>query len=400
MSTGREPRRPSGPRCCDASGWRTTGAAASARRSPASSEALAIAEESDDRRGRGLGPAEPGLGGHHGRATSTAADATLARAARLFAELGDTTGRAWLRGTTAFNRLLAGRLHEARRLANAFLPFGERVGERWAVGTLRAVEAFAAAELGDLTSADREARRAYREFDEIDDDWGRGLALVVRGVVARGLGETGHAIDLLTEACRYGETHRTPAAASAWPAPSAASPRLDVGDPVARRVRRARRPRPWSSRTTWSRRPGSARGCCSAVPGWPLGDVDAALAALGEIAESDAAPAVLLSRRQAVAEYAAALLAAGRVDEAVEAARRAGRACPPRMSAAASSRPVVLARALAAAGELAEARTVAAEAVRAAYATQQTSERGAADAVLASVTALRVRRASGVPCSP
>ena len=86
-----------------------------------------------------------------------------------------------------------------------FLPFGERVGERWAVGTLRAVDAFAAAELGDLAAADREARRAYHEFDEIDDDWGRAFALVVRGVVARGLGEPEHAIDLLADACRYGE---------------------------------------------------------------------------------------------------------------------------------------------------------------------------------------------------
>ena len=59
-------------------------------------------------------------------------------------------------------RMLAGRLVEARRLARAFLPFGERVGEQWAVGTLRAVEAFASAELGDLAEADRGARRADR----------------------------------------------------------------------------------------------------------------------------------------------------------------------------------------------------------------------------------------------
>ena len=78
------------------------------------------------------------------------ADATLGRAARLFAEQRDPVGRAWLRGTTAFARLLAGRLAEARRLARVFLPFGERVGDQWAVATLRAVEAFAAAELGDL----------------------------------------------------------------------------------------------------------------------------------------------------------------------------------------------------------------------------------------------------------
>ena len=108
-------------------------------------------------------------------------DAVLGRAARLFAELKDPYGRAWLRGTTAFARLLAGRLREARRLAQVFLPFGERVGEAWAVGTLRAVEAFATAELGDLAEADRAARQAYREFAAVSDDWGRGFALVVAG---------------------------------------------------------------------------------------------------------------------------------------------------------------------------------------------------------------------------
>ena len=138
-------------------------------------------------------------------------DAVLGRAARLFAELEATrTGRAWLRGTTAFARLLAGRLREARRMARVFLPFGERVGEAWAVGTLRAVEAFAAAELGELAEADREARRAYRDFAAASDDWGRGFALVVRGVVARGLGEPEHAADLLTDALSYAEPHRHP----------------------------------------------------------------------------------------------------------------------------------------------------------------------------------------------
>src|SRR6185503_10380614 len=108
-------------------------------------------------------------------------------------------------GTTAFVRLLAGRLAEARRLARVFLPFGERVEEAWAVGTLRAVEAFAAAELGELAEADREARRAYRDFAAVDDNWGRGLSLVVRGVVARGLAEPIHAYDLLSDAAECGE---------------------------------------------------------------------------------------------------------------------------------------------------------------------------------------------------
>src|SRR5206468_968617 len=80
-------------------------------------------------------------------------------------ELRDPVGRAWLRGSTAFVRLLAGRLSEARRLASVFLPFGEHVGEEWAVGTLRAVAAYADAELGELAGADSAARRAFEGFE-------------------------------------------------------------------------------------------------------------------------------------------------------------------------------------------------------------------------------------------
>src|SRR6266487_4156100 len=137
--------------------------------------------------------------------TGSSTPARCSSSAGRFAEIGDPVGRAWLRGTTAFVRMLAGRLREARRLARFFLPFGERVGEAWAVGTLRSVEAFAAAEVGELAEADREARRSYRDFAAADDDWGRGLALVVRGVVARGLGEPSHAADLLSDALGYGE---------------------------------------------------------------------------------------------------------------------------------------------------------------------------------------------------
>jgi tetratricopeptide (TPR) repeat protein len=339
------------------------------------SKALTIAERSGDRRGQAwalqnLAWVATTLGDF------AAADATLGRAARLFAELRDTSGRAWLRGTTAFTRLLAGRLHEARRLAQAFLPFGERVGEQWAVGTLRAVEAFAAAELGDLASADREARRAYREFDAIDDDWGRGFALVVRGVVARGLGEGEHAIDLLSEACRYGERTGHPLLLGvAHTIRGFAS--LDVGDPVsaesdAHAVLAVVKPHNVVDAARVG--PRVLLGCARLA----LGDVNAALTALGDIAEIDAAPSVLLSRRQAVAEYASALLAAGRVDEAVATARRAvelpaddvrGRIVAGR----------VLACALAAAGQLDEARAAASAAVGVAYATQQTSERRRAD---------------------
>jgi hypothetical protein len=87
----------------------------------------------------------------------------------------------------------------------------------------------------------------------------------------------------------------------------------------------------------------------------------------------------------AVAAYAEALLVSGSPAEALTWARTA--ATTP--SEDVRSRVVagrVLARALAAAGQREEAATVAATVVREAYATQQASERAAADAVLAELT--------------
>jgi hypothetical protein len=79
---------------------------------------------------------------------------------------------------------------------------------------------------------------------------------------------------------------------------------------------------------------------------------------------------VLLSRRQAVAEYAAALLAADRVDEALVVARRAAE-LPAEDVRGRVVGDRVLAQALAAAGECGEARAAASAAVRTAYASQQ-----------------------------
>jgi len=116
------------------------------------------------------------------------------------------------------------------------------------------------------------------------------------------------------------------------------------------------------------------------------GNIDAALSSLSEVAENEAWPSVLLSRRQAVAEYAAALLAAGRVDEALDTARRAAE-LPAEDVRGRVVGDRVLARALAAAGECKEARLAASAAVRTAYASQQISERPAADAALAAIPA-------------
>jgi len=317
------------------------------------------------------------------RGDFAAADTTLAAAARLFAELGDTSGRAWLRGTTAFTRLLAGRLTEARRLAGLFLPFGERVGERWAVGTLRAVEAFAGAELGDLATADRQAREAYARFDEIDDDWGRGFALVVRGVIARGLAEPEHAADLLSDACEHGYRTGHPLLigiagtirgfarlerGDADGAESDARAVLDLAEPHDVVGSGLVGPRVLLGRARMAR-----------------GDLETGLAALAEAAADLSGPAVLFSARHAVAEYASALLTAGRTEEALDAARRAVR-LPAEDVRGRVVAGRTLAQALSAAGELVEARAVATAAVREAHATQQVSERPAAEAVLAALS--------------
>jgi tetratricopeptide (TPR) repeat protein len=307
-------------------------------------------------------------------------DAVLGRAARLFAEIDDPVGQAWLRGTTAFARLLAGRLGEARRLARVFLPFGERVGEAWAVGTLRAVEAFAAAELGELAEADREARRAYRDFAAASDDWGRGFALVVRGAVARGVGEPDHAVDLLTDALAYGRRTSHPLL-TGLAGTLRGFVALDRGDVSgaerdAEAVLAAVEPHNPLAPTQLG--PRMLLAACRLADG----DAPTAVSLLEPIAAAGAVPSVVFSRRQALARYAAALLADGQAAVALDWARQAveapGEDVRSRVIAAR-----VLAEALVEAGEWAEAGLVADEAVRLAYSTQQTSERAAAEALRA-----------------
>ncbi|MFF0228727.1 adenylate/guanylate cyclase domain-containing protein [Micromonospora sp. NPDC005254] len=311
-------------------------------------------------------------------------DAVLGRAARLFAELKDPYGRAWLRGTTAFARLLAGRLREACRMAQVFLPFGERVGEAWAVGTLRAVAAFATAELGELAEADREARRAYREFAAASDDWGRGFALVVRAVVARGLGEPEHAADLLTDALAYADQTSHPLL-TGMAGTLRGFVALDMGDhetaeQAARAVLTAVEPHNPQAPAQVAPRVLLATARLAA------GDPATAVGLLAPVATAAAnAPSLLFSRRQTMARYASALLAHGQREQALDWARRAVTAPAEdvRSQVIAAS---VLAEALAACGHAAEARSCADEAVRLAYVTEQRSERTAAKALQTRLT--------------
>lgn len=344
-------------------------------------EAYEIAVEAGDRRNQAWSL-------HHLAWVTTArgdfagTDVALGRAARLFAEQHDQFGRAWLRGTTAFTRLMAGRLAEAHRLALLFLPFGERVGESWAVGTLRAVYAFAAAERGELAAADRAARRAYRDFAATDDDWGRGFALVVRGVIARGQGAPAHAADLLddaTEHCRRTGHPLLMGMARTLRGLVA----LEAGDPELALAQ--------AQAVLDEVEPHGALEPAQVGPGVLLGsarlatsDCQGALAVLEPIAAAAGAPSLLFPRRQAVATYAAALLAAGRTAEALHWALQATEVPAEDVrSRVVSAR--VLAQALAAGGQEAEARNAADEAVRLAYATEQAGERAATEAVRATL---------------
>jgi tetratricopeptide (TPR) repeat protein len=303
-------------------------------------------------------------------------DAVLGRAARLFAELGDPVGRAWLRGTTAFARLLAGRLQEARRLARLFLPFGDRVGEGWAVGTLRVVEAYAAAELGDLGPADGQARRAYREFLEVSDDWGCGLALVVRGAIARGLGELDHATDLLTDAMGYADRTGHPLllgmAGTLRGFVALQRGDLEAAEADARRVMSAVEPHnPLAPAQVGPR-------VLLAEARIRSGDAATAIGLLAPIASDTSTPSLLFSRRHALAAYASALLAEGRVDTALNWIERAA-AAPAEDVRSGVISAMVRARVLAAADRCEEARYAADEAVRLAHSTEQSSERAAAE---------------------
>ncbi|GAA5197045.1 hypothetical protein GCM10023322_67460 [Rugosimonospora acidiphila] len=328
------------------------------------------------------------------RGDFAATNAALGRAVRLFAEQGDPVGRAWLRGTTAFTRMLAGRLVEARRLARAFLPFGERVGEQWAVGTLRAVEAFASAELGDLAEADRGARRAYRDFAAASDDWGRGFALVVRGVIARGLGSWDHAYDLLTDALAYSERTAHPLLIG-----MARTIRgfvsLERGDPAGAEADALAVLAVVEPHNVFEPAQVGPRVLLGAAR-LAAGDARAALRQLEPVASIPDEPALLFSRRQGVAMHAAALRAVGDLPAALRQARRAagmpGEDIRSRVIALRE-----LAATLAAAGACEEARAVAAEAVDVSHSSSQTGERAASEQLLASLTPLPAQPAASEP---
>ncbi|HYN96086.1 MAG TPA: adenylate/guanylate cyclase domain-containing protein, partial [Pilimelia sp.] len=204
------------------------------------------------------------------------------------------------------------------------------------------------------------------------------FALVVRGVVARGLAEPEHAADLLADALGYCEKTGHPLLIGIART-LRGQVALDRGQPAVAEVE-ARAVlavvEPHDALPAAQVGPRVLLACARLARDEPA----SAAQLLAPIAQAADDPSLLFSRRQAVAEYANALLADGRPAEAVRWARRAIDAPAEDVrSLVVATR--VLADALAADGQLTAALATAEEAVRLAYGTQQVGERGAADAL-------------------
>lgn len=152
-------------------------------------EALELAQRVRDARGAGwalqhLAWSATTRGDYEG------ADRALAQAREVFLGLQDTGGLAWCAGTESLVRVLQGRLIEARGLVAGLLPVATALGTRWEAAACLTIDAIAAAELGDLEVAAREATEAAAAFATLGDTWGQALAMVAAGFVARGRGQT------------------------------------------------------------------------------------------------------------------------------------------------------------------------------------------------------------------
>ncbi|SHN03687.1 adenylate/guanylate cyclase domain-containing protein [Cryptosporangium aurantiacum] len=306
------------------------------------------------------------------------ADRVLEEARAVFARLDDPAGRSWVRGTTAFVRLLEGRLHEARRLAEKFVPYAERVADGWAVAALRIVDAFAAAELGDLTHATDQADLAHAAFVAGHDPWGASLALTVRGVIARGLDRLDEAVELLTEALEVGAqiSHPLTAGIALTVRGYCHLGSGEVAAAEADAVRTLELIAPLEVDPSTRVGPLVLQAQARRLSG----DRDGAIKLFGEVVNDASGPSLLFPRRQALAHYAGVLLEAGRAQESLEWARRASRVPAEDIRSRIVSRRA-LAVSLAASGALPEALVAADEAVALAYGTEQASERAASDTV-------------------
>jgi len=250
------------------------------------------------------------------------ASTTLDRAAEVFASLDDGGGLSWVGGTQGFVRLLQGRFAEARELAGALLPLGDRTGDRWGIAAMLTIDAVAAAELGDVVVGADEAERARARFAEVGDTWGQALALVAAGISARGADLPERAVTFLETAVAMSENGGHPVT-GALALVALGYAHLDRNDADGAQACVAKVGVTLSGLDLEPHAALGARVLLAQVlrrrgrPEEALAELDAALAAAGR------APGLLFPRRQALASRAGTLLELGRDAEAVEAARTA-----------------------------------------------------------------------------
>ncbi|HVB26702.1 MAG TPA: tetratricopeptide repeat protein, partial [Mycobacteriales bacterium] len=282
--------------------------------------ALELAERVGDRRGAGWALQQLSWSATT-RGDYREAERALLRAADVFAGLDDAGGLSWCAGTEAFVRLLEGRIREARRLARGLVVVAEGMGERFGMAACLTIDAYAAAELGELTVAGAAAQRAYDEFVALGDTWGQGLALVAWAVVERGSGQPEQAVIRLERAVALAQAGRH-AVTGSLALGVLGYAQLDAGDAEAAEATALRA---MAVLAELDLEP-QALVMPRVLLGMALraqGRLDRALDLLAAAAADADSPSLLFPRRQALAHWAGALLAAGEPRSALAVAEQA-----------------------------------------------------------------------------
>jgi class 3 adenylate cyclase/predicted ATPase len=124
------------------------------------------------------------------------AEALLHDSATLFAEIGDRGGLGWAMGLLAFTRFYSGYPQEAETMAEDVFGAAGEAGDRWALGMGQVLTASIRLWTGRAESAVERAEQALATFDAIDDDYGRVQALLPlgRALVTAGRIDEGFAV--------------------------------------------------------------------------------------------------------------------------------------------------------------------------------------------------------------
>ena len=298
------------PRRCAGSAWPTSWPAGWARRAAGSPRRTRSALAAGDRRGQAwslqnLAWVTTTRGDFAGT------DAVLGRAARLFAELR-RPGRPGLAARHHRVRPAAGRAAARGPPAGPGLPAVRRAGRR-GVGGRHAAGGRGVRRPPSWANWPRPTGRPGGRTGtspRSPTTGGAGFALVVRGVVARGLGEPEHALDLLTDALEYADRTGHPLLTRDGRHASAASSRSSCGDCDGRRGGRPRGAGRGRAAQRAGAGPGRPAGAAGRRPGSAAGDAATAVGLLAPVATR---------RRRA---GAAVLAAAGAGPVRVRAARR------------------------------------------------------------------------------